>query len=105
MGATIGELRAAMNRLKGKLKSQMEAMEADLQKEQFPKRSLVRKLGIAETDWNKVENYYTHILTLVENEQEVEDGCLAYEEFQTKYLELTGQVQDALDTHREEEDA
>ena len=99
MGATIGELRAAMNQLKGKLKAQMDVMEADLLKEQFPKRSLVRKLGIVETDWNKVENYYTHILTLVEDEQEAEDGRLAYEEFQTQYLNLNGRVQDALDEH------
>ena len=105
MGATIGELRAAMNRLRGKLKAQMEVMEADLQKEQFPKRSLIRKLGIAETDWNKIENYYTHILTLVEDEQEAEDGRLAYEEFQTQYLNLNGRVQDALDEHRVAEEA
>ena len=81
MGATLGELKAAMNRLKGKLRSQMEAMEADLLKEQFPKRSLARNLGIAETDWNKVENYHTHILTLIKDEQQAEDTTLAYEEF------------------------
>ena len=87
-----------MNRLKGKLKSQMEAMEADLLKEQFPKRSLVRKLGIAETDWNEVENCYEHILTLIEDEQ-AEDDRLAYEEFQTRYLNLNSRVKDALDEH------
>ena len=103
MGATLGELKAAMNRLKGKLRSQMEVMEADLAKEPFPKRSLIRKLGNAETDWNKVENYYTHILTLIEEEQ-AEADRLAYEEFQTQYLNLNGRVQDALDAHREEEE-
>ena len=54
MGATLGELRASINGLKGKIRSQMESMEVDLLKDTFPKRSLVRKLGKAETDWNKV---------------------------------------------------
>ena len=103
--ATQGKLRAAMNRLQGKIRCQMVMMEADLLKVPFPKRSLARKLGNAETDWNKVENYYTHILTLVEDEQQTEDGRLAYEEFQTQYLSLSGPVQDALDAHREEEEA
>ena len=81
----------------------MEAMEADLIKDTFPKRSLVRKLGNAETDWNKVENYYTHIRTLIEDEQ-AEDDRLAYEEFQTQYLDVSGRVTDALEDHRLEEE-
>ena len=85
-----------MNRLKGKLRSQMEVMEAELGKEQLLGRSLARKLGRAETDWNKVENHYTHILTLI-SEQEAEDGRPAHEQFQTQYLTLIGWVQDALD--------
>ena len=104
MGATLGELRAAMNRLKGKIRSQMESMEVNLLKDTFPKRSLVRKLGNAETDWNKVENYFTHILTLVEDGQ-AEDDRLAYEEFQTRYLTLKGRAEDALDGHQVEEEA
>ena len=92
-----------MNRLKGKIRSQMVVMEADLLKEPFPKRSLVRKLGNAETDWNKVENYFTHILTLIEDEQ-AEDDRLAYEEFQTQYLDISGRVTDALEENRLEEE-
>ena len=93
-----------MDSLKGKIKSQMEVMEAELGKEQLLRRSLARKLGHAETDWNKVEDHYMHILTLI-TEQEAEDGRLAHEQFQTQYLTLIGRVQDALDTHREEEEA
>ena len=81
----------------------MEAMEADLIKDTFPKRSLVRKLGNAETDWNKVENYYTHIQTLIEDEQ-AEDDRLAYEEFQTQYLDVSGWVANALEENRLEEE-
>ena len=92
-----------MESLKGKIRSQMEVMEAELGKEQLLKRSLSRKLGAAETDWSKVEGYYTHILTLI-TEQEAEDGRLAHEQFQTQYLTLIGRVQDALDTLREEEE-
>ena len=103
MGATLGELRANMNCLKGKIWSQMELMEADLVKVPFPEFSLRRKLENVETDWNKAENYYDHfydhILTLTE------DDCLAYEEFQTRYLDLNGQVEDALEEHRLEEEA
>ena len=106
MGATLGELRAAMHRLKGTLRSRMEVMEAELAKEQTQrlKRSLARRLGHAETDWNKVEDYYTRSLTLI-TEQEAEDGCLAHEQFQTQYLTLIGRVQDALDKLRDEEEA
>ena len=96
MGATLGELRASIYRLKGKIRSQMESMEADLVKPTFPRRSLVRKLGKAKTDWNKVENYFTHILTLVEDGQ-AEDDRLAYEELQTQYLDISGRVMDALE--------
>ena len=39
------------------------------------------------------------------DEQVAEDGHLAHEQFQTQYLTLIGWVQDALDKHREEEEA
>ena len=104
MGATLGELRAAMNRLKGTLRSQMKMMEADLRKDPFPKLSLLRELGNAETEWNKVEDCYVHILTLTEDEQ-VEDDRLAYEELRTLYTDLNDRVEDALDDHRLEEEA
>ena len=102
--ATQGKLRAAMNRLEGKIRSQMEVMEADLLKDPFPKFSLRRKLGNAETDWNKVENFYVHIQTLTEDEQ-AEDDRLAYEELQTRYLDLSGGVGDVLEDYRLEEEA
>ena len=82
----------------------MEVMAAELGKERVLGRSLARKLGCAETDWNDVEGYYTHILTLI-SEQEAEDGRLAHEQFQTQYLTLIGRVQDAIDTLQEEEEA
>ena len=50
MGTTLGELKAAMNRLKGNLRSQMKAMEAELVKVPFPEWSLIMKLGAAEHD-------------------------------------------------------
>ena len=62
-----------MDSLKGKIRSQMEVMEAALGKPQLLRWSLARKLGNAETDWTKVEGYYTHILTLI-SKQEAEDG-------------------------------
>ena len=93
-----------MDSLKGKIRSQMEVMEAELRKPQLLRRSLARKLGNAETDWDKVEDYYMHILTLI-TEQEAEDGRLAHEQFQTQYLTLIGRVQDSLDKLREEEEA
>ena len=81
----------------------MELMEADLVKDPFPEFSLRRKLENVETDWNKAENYYDHFydhsLTLTE------DDRLAYEEFQTRYLDLSGRVEDALEDYRLEEEA
>ena len=103
MAATQGELHAAMNRLKGKIRSQMEVMEAELVKEPFPKLSLRRKLGNAETEWNKVENYYVHIRTMTDDDQ-AEDDRVAFEEFQTRYLDINGRVEDALEEHRLEEE-
>ena len=79
MGATLAELRAAMNRLKGTLRSQMKIMEADLRKDPFPKLSLLRELGNAETEWNKVEDCYNQILTVTGDER-ADDDHLAYEE-------------------------
>ena len=104
MGSTLAEIKASMESLKGKIRSQMEVMEAELGKERLLGRSLARKLGRAETDWNEVEGYYMHILTLI-SEQEAEDGRLAHEQFQTQYFTLIGRVQDALDKIREEEEA
>ena len=96
MGSTIAEIKASMESLKGKIRSQMEVMQAELDKERVLGWSLSRKLGRAEDDWREVEGYYTHILTLI-SEQEAEDGRLAHEQFQTQYLTLIGRVQDALD--------
>ena len=93
-----------MERLKSNIRSQMEVLEVELGKEQFPKRSLTRKLGHAETDWKKVEDNFKHILTLI-NDQEAEGGRLAHEQFHTQYLTMIGRVQDALDKHQGEEDA
>ena len=83
MGSTLAEIKASMESLKGKIRSQMEVMAAELGKEQVLGWSLARKLGRAETNWNEVENHYTHILTLI-SEQEAEDGCLTHEQFQTQ---------------------
>ena len=96
MGSTIAEIKASMESLKGKIRSQMEVMQAELAKERVLRRSLSRKLGRAEDDWREVEGYYMHILTLI-SEQEAEDSRLAHEQFQTQYLTLIGRVQDALD--------
>ena len=85
-----------MESLKGKIRSQMEVMAAELVKDRVLGRSLARKLGHAESNWNEVENHYTHILTLI-SEQEAEDGRPTHEQFQTQYLTLIGWVQDALD--------
>ena len=98
MGATLAELRAAMIRLKGTLRSQMKIMEADLRKDPFPKLSLLRELGNVETEWNKVQDCYDHILTVTGDEQ-AEDDHLAYEELQTCYHDLNDQVKDALEEH------
>ena len=92
--------------LKGKIRSQIEVMQAELAKEQTLRvqRSLARKLERAETDWREIESYYTRSLTLI-SEQEAEDGRAAHEQFQTQFFTLMGWVQDAIDKAREEEEA
>ena len=67
--ATQVELRAAMDRHKGKLRNLMEVMENALGADPFPKYSLRRKLGNAETFWNEMEIYYVHIRTLADDNQ------------------------------------
>ena len=104
MGATLGELRAAMNRLKDSLRSQMKTMEADLRKDPFPMLSLLTELWDAASEWSKVEDCHRHILALTEGEQ-AKDERLAHVEFQAHYIDLNDRVEDALDDHRLEEEA
>ena len=103
MGSTLGELRANMNLLKGKIWSQMEEIEADLVKDPFPESSVQKKLENMETDWSKAVNYeddfYDHSLA------STKDDRFAFEVFQAHYLELSGWVKDALQDHRLEEQA
>ena len=64
--ATQVELRAAMERLKGKLENLMEVMQTALHTKPFPKLSLRRKLGKAETIWSEIEGLYDHLHTMTE---------------------------------------
>ena len=98
MGSTLAEVRASMDRLKGKVRSQLEAMEADLAKVPFPEHSLMMKLGNAMTDQNEVGNLYERILVLTECKHH-EDEYPAFEEFQIQYLTTKNRVQVALATH------
>ena len=79
----------------------MKIMEAGLRKDpvinKWTKPSVLSVLQFMESEWNSVSKYHMLILTWIKDEQQVEDATLAYEEFQTKYLELTGRIQDALD--------
>ena len=104
MGATVGKLRAAMNHLKDSLRSQMKTMEADLRKDPFPKLTLQKGLGDAETGWNEIKDYHRHILALTEGEQ-AEDERLSHVELQTRFTDVNDQVEDALEDHRLEEEA
>ena len=90
--------------IKYRIKSDMSIMKGDLEKARVSWRSLVRKLGRAETDWTEVENHYTHILTMI-GEDEDEDDRDAHEQFQTQLFTLMGRVQDAIDRARGEEEA
>ena len=81
--ATQAELRAAMERLKGKLRNLMEVMETALLADPFPKLSLRRKLGKAETIWNEIENLYDHLCTMTDEDQ-AELDCVAFVDFQTR---------------------
>ena len=81
----------------------MEEMENKLGQDPFPKRSLSRKLGNAETLWKELENYYVHIRTFTD-ENQAETDRVALEEFQTRYLDVNGRVEDALEDHRVEEE-
>ena len=96
MGSTLAEIKATMESIKGKIRSQMEVMAVELVKDRVLGRSLVRKLGRAESDWNEVENHYSHILSLM-SKQEAEDGRATHEQFQTQFFTMMGRVQDALD--------
>ena len=104
MGTTIAEVKATMASIKGRIRSQMDVMSADLGKERILWRSLVRKLGRTETDWGEVENHYTHILSVIGDEED-EDERNAHEQFQTQLFTLMGWVQDAIDRARGEEEA
>ena len=80
MGSTLREVRATMERLKGNVRSQVEAMEADLVKVPFPEHLLTMKLGKAEIDRSEVGDLYECILVLNELKQ-TKDESLAFQEF------------------------
>ena len=101
--ATQAELRAAMDHHKGKLRNLMEVMETALLANPFPKFSLRRKLGNAKTTWNEVENLYVHLCTMTDEDQ-AEIDRVAFEDFQTRYIDLFGRVEDALEEHQIEEE-
>ena len=96
--ATQAELRAAMERLKGKLQSLMEVMETALLADSFPKLSLRRKLGKAESIWNEIEGLYDHLCTMTEEER-AELDCVVFIDFQGRYTDLYGRVEDTLKEH------
>ena len=96
--ATQAELRAAMERLKGKLENLMEVMETALLADPFPKLSLRRKLGRAETIWNEIEGLYDHLCTMTEEER-AELDRVAFIDFQGHYTDLYGRVEDTLEEH------
>ena len=57
MGTTIAEIKATMASIKGKIRSQMDVMTADLGKERVLWRLLARKLCCVETAWAELENH------------------------------------------------
>ena len=106
MGATLGELCANMNRLKGKIWSQMEEMEADLVKDPFPESSLRKKLENMETDWSKAKDCHDDFFDdFFFGLTSTKDDHRAYEVFQAHYLELSGWTKEALEDYRVEEQA
>ena len=104
MGTNIADAKAAMAIIKGRIKSEMSIMMGDLEKDRVLWQSLARKLGRAEKAWAEVENHYTHILTVVD-EEEAEGCSVTHKEFQTQFLTLLDRVQDAIDKAKDEEDA
>ena len=102
--ATQAELRAAMERLRGKLESLMELMQTVLHTEPVPTLSLQRKLGKAETIWKEIEGYYDHLCTMTD-EDLAEVDRIAFTDFQHRYTNLCGRVEDALEEHRSKEEA
>ena len=58
-------------------------------------------LRVTENKWNLVSKHHARI----KDEQQAEDAALAYDELQTKYLDLSGRAHDALDMLRVAEEA
>ena len=103
MGTRIAEIKATMASIKVRIRSEMDVMSADLEKD-ILWRSLVRKLGRVENDWTEVEKHYTNILSVIDDD-EYEDERDAHRQFQTELFTLMGLVQDAIDRARGEEEA
>ena len=103
MGTRIAEIKATMAGIKVRIRSKMDVMSADLEKD-ILWWSLVRKLGRMENDWAEVEKHYTNILSMIDDEED-EDEHNEHQQFQTQLFTLTGLVQDAIDRARGEEEA
>ena len=104
MGSILSELKAAIDHLRESLRSQMKTMEADLRKDPIPHQALMNELWRAASEWSKVEKYHHDFLALTEGEQ-AEDEYLAHIEFNTHYIGVINQVQDAIDGHQLEKEA
>ena len=103
MGTGIAEIKATMASIKVRIRSEMDVMSADLEKD-ILWRSLVRKLGRVENDWAEVEKHYMNILSMIDDEED-EDERDEHQQFQTQLFTLMGLVQDAIDRAWGEEEA
>ena len=99
MGSTLAEIRATIESLKGNLRSEMKALEAELVKVPFPEWSLVIKLGSAEYYWGEIRIFYDRLQILTKDES------LAYEKLQTRYEDLHARVEDALEDYFQDKEA
>ena len=71
--ATQAELRAALERLRGKVENLMESMQTALLTEPVPMKSLRRKLGNTESIWLEIERLYDHLHNMTDEDQAEQD--------------------------------
>ena len=102
--ATQAELRAALERHRGKVENAMEAMQTTLLTKPVPTLSLRRKHTQTKGIWAEIQSLYDHLRIMTEENQAELDRVM-FTAFQNCYTEVHGHVEDILEKERSEEEA
>ena len=97
-------IRATLERIKGKVENLMVHMENALGSDPVPMLSLRRRFSKVENIWSEYEGLYDQLCAITEEDQAERDRD-DFTAFQDRYSDVHGRAEDALDNERSTEEA